>query len=63
MKKQLRKYLSIRRRDLWGNPKTYQFGCLSVDRLKHKLRHIPKKDSRMKNRLEEALMWRCHNEN
>lgn len=61
MKKQLRKYLSVQRRDLWDNPKTYQFWCLSVDKLKFKLKHVPKKDSKMKSRLEEALRWRCHN--
>ena len=61
MKNKLRKYLSVNRRDLWDNPKTYQFGYLSVDRLKHKLKHVPKKDSKMRSRLEEALMWRCHN--
>ena len=60
MKKQLRKYLSVERRDPWDNPKTYQFWYLSVDRLKHKLKHIPNKDSKMKSKLEEALGWRCH---
>jgi len=62
MKNKLRKYLSVQRRALWDNSKTYQFGYLSVDRLKHKLKHIPKKDSRMRSELEEALNWRCHNE-
>lgn len=59
MKNKLRKYLSVERRDLWDNSKIYQFRHLSVDRLKHKLRHTPNKDSKMKNKLEEALNWRC----
>ena len=59
MKKQLRKYLSVKRRDLWDNPNVYEFCGLCVDRLKHKLKHIPRKDRRMRSRLEEALKWRC----
>ena len=59
MKNKLRKYISVERRDLWNGPKTYQFYCLSVDRLKHKLKHLPKKDRKMRSKLEEALMWRC----
>ena len=59
MKKALRKYLSIERRDIWDNPKVYEFCALSVDRLKHKLKHVPKKDRIMRSRLEEALDWRC----
>ena len=59
IKKQLRKYLSVERRDLWDSPKTYQFWSLSVDKLKHKLKHINKKDIIMKNRLEEVLEWKC----
>lgn len=59
MKKALRKYISVERRDIWDSSKIYEFGYLSVDRLKHKLKHIPKKDRRMRSRLEEALRWRC----
>ena len=59
MKKQLRKYLSVERRDLWDNSKIYQFGGLYVDKLKHKLKHVPKKDIKMRSKLEEALSWRC----
>ena len=59
MKNKLRKYLSVERRDLWDSSKIYQFWHLSVDRLKHKLNHLPKKDSKMKSKLEEALNWRC----
>ena len=59
MKKQRRKYLSVERRDLWDGSKIYQFGHLSVDRLKHKLKHVAKKDGEIKGRLEEALKWRC----
>ena len=62
MKNQLRKYLSVERRDLWDSPKVYQFWYLSVDRLKHKLRHIPRKDIKMKSKLKEALEWRCGKE-
>ena len=59
MKNKLRKYLSVGRRDLWDSSKVYQFYHLSVDRLKYKLNHLPKKDRKMKSRLEEALSWRC----
>ena len=59
IKNKLRKYLSVERRDLWDNSKTYRFYHLSVDRLKHKLKHIAKKDTRIKSALEEALEWRC----
>lgn len=59
MNKKLRKYLSIERRDIWDNPKIYEFGHLSVDRLKHKLKHITNKDRKVKSKLEEALKWRC----
>ena len=58
MKKQLRKRRSIYNRDLWDNPKIYGFFHLSVDRIKQKLKHISKKDRKIKNRLEEALKWR-----
>lgn len=58
MKKQLRKYLSVERRDLWDGPRHYLFGCLSVDKLKHMLQHITKKDRRIKSELERALEWR-----
>ncbi len=61
MKKQLRKHLSAERRDIWDNSKFYQFWHLSVDRLKHKLKHVAKKDRKIKNRLEEALEWRMRN--
>lgn len=59
MKNQLRKYLSVERRDLWDNSNIYQFYHLSVDRLKYKLKHLPKKDRKMKCKLEETLRWRC----
>lgn len=61
MKKQLRKRVSIYNRDIWDNPKIYGFFHLSVDRLKHKLKHIAKKDTRIKSALQEALKWRCRN--
>ena len=59
MKNQRRKFLSVERRDLWDNSKLYEFCHLSVDRLKHKLAHVSKKDRKMKCKLEEALRWRC----
>ena len=59
IKNQLRKYLSVERRDLWDNSKTYRFYHLPVDRLKHKLKHLAKKDTRIKSALQEALEWRC----
>ena len=63
MKNQLRKYLSVEHRDLWDNSRIYQFCHLSVDRLKHKLEHLPNKDRKMRKRLEETLSWRCKNGN
>ena len=59
MKKRLRKYLSRERRDILDSPNIYEFCHLSVDRLKHKLRHISKRDRKVKSKLEEALKWRC----
>ena len=59
MKKRLRKYLSRERRDIWESPTIYEFAHLSVDLLKHKLEHIPKRDRKVKRKLEEALRWRC----
>lgn len=59
MKNKLRKHLSAAERDLWDSSKIYQFGHLSVDRLKHKLKHVPNKDSKMRDKLKEALKWRC----
>ena len=63
MKKRLRKYLSRERRDIWDGPNIYEFAHLSVDRLKFKLRHVAKKDRKVKGRLEEALRWRCAGKN
>ena len=63
MKKELRKYLSVERRDLWDGSKIYDFRHLSVDRIKYKLKHIPKKDKMMKDYLEIALIWRCRKKN
>ena len=59
MKKSLRKYLSMERRDIWDGPTIYEFCHLSVNRLKHKLEHASKKDRKVKSKLEEALRWRC----
>ena len=59
IKNKLRKYLSVERRDLWDGSKVYEFCHLSVDRLKHKLKHLAKKDTRIKSALQEALEWRC----
>lgn len=58
IKNHLRKYLSVERRDLWDSPRIYEFNHLSVDTLKHKQKHISKKDIKMKDALEEALQWR-----
>lgn len=59
MKKQRRKRISVEKRDLWDNSKVYWFYRLSVDRLKYKLRHLPKKDSKMKRELLTVLEWKC----
>lgn len=58
IKNHLRKYLSVERRDLWDNSRIYCFNHLSVDTLKHKLKHIQKKDRNMKDALQEALLRR-----
>ena len=58
MKKALRKLLSVERRDLWDGSLIYEFYHLSVDKLKHMLRHRPKKDRKIRGRLEEALEFR-----
>jgi hypothetical protein len=60
MKNKLRKYLSVERRDLWDGPCQYLLGFLSVDKLKHMLKHRAKKDLRMPIELKEALKWRMH---
>ena len=58
IKNKLRKCLSVERRDLWDGQSGYAFYHLSVDKIKHKLKHLPKKDSKMKVVLKEALEWR-----
>ena len=58
MKKQLRKYISVERRDLWDGARNYLLEFLSVDKLKHMLKHKAKKDRRMQSELERALEWR-----
>ena len=58
MKKRLRKYLSVERRDLWDGARCYLLEFLSVDKLKHMLKHEAKKDRRIQNDLERALEWR-----
>ena len=59
MKKGRRKYISCQlNRDLWDNSKIYWFGHLSVDRIKFKLSHLPKKDRQMREKLKEVLKWR-----
>jgi len=60
MKKQLRKYISVECRDLWDGPRHYLFDFLSVDKLKHMLKHKAKKDIRMQSELERVLEWRMH---
>lgn len=63
MKKALRKYLSVERRDLWDSPNEYLFGGLSVDKLKYMLKHKSNKDLRIKKVIEEELSFkmRIHN--
>jgi hypothetical protein len=60
MKNKLRKHISVERRDLWDGPRQYLLGFLSVDKLKHMLKHRAKKDLRMRIELKEALKWRMH---
>lgn len=57
MKKVLRKYLSVERRDLWDGPNEYLFSGLSVDKLKYMLKHKAKKDLRIKKAIEEQLSY------
>ena len=58
MKNQLRKWLSIERRDLWDGPRQYLIYHLSVDKLRHMQKHKAKKDTRMLRELKQALEWR-----
>ena len=60
MKKQLRKYLSVERRDLWDNPKEYNFWCVSSDKLKYMLKSKSKKDRRLKGEIMSVLKRRRH---
>jgi len=62
MKNSLRKWDSMERRDLWDGPRQYLLSHLPVDKLKHKLRHVSRKDRKMKPVLEQALAWRMHRE-
>jgi len=63
MKKALRKYLSVERRDLWDSPNEYLFGGLSVDKLKHMLKHKANKDLRIQQAIEEELSFKMGNQN
>ena len=45
-------------RDIWDNSNIYWFWDLSVDKLKYKLIHRPKKDLRIKRTLTEVLEWK-----
>ena len=58
MKKGIRKLKSVGIRDLWDSPVIFYFYPLSVDRIKHKLKHIRKKDRKIKGKLEEVLAWK-----
>lgn len=60
MKKSKRKSLSVKRRDMWDSPHSYDLFHLSVDKLKHMQRHVARKDRTIKGKLEEALGWRMY---
>ena len=63
MKKALRKYFSIERRDLWDGPNEYLFSGLSVDKLKYMLKHKANKDLRIRKAIEEELSFKMRNRN
>ena len=60
MKKQLRKYLSVERRDLWNSPNEYTFGELPSNKLKYMLKHKAKRDRRIELEIMFVLKWRGH---
>jgi hypothetical protein len=61
MKKALRKFLSVKCRDLWDGPNEYLFSGLSVDKLKYMLNHKANKDLRIKKAIEEELSFKMRN--
>ena len=58
MKKSKRKRISVYRRDLWDGSKIFDFYSLDVDTIKHKLKHLPKKDRRTRETLKDVLCWK-----
>jgi hypothetical protein len=60
MKKERRKLLSIMRRDIWDNPRLYDFWELSSNKLKYMLEHKSKKDRRMEPAIVPLLEQRGH---
>lgn len=58
MKKALRKYLSVERRDLWDGPKCYILGHLPTDKLKFMLKHKSNRDRRIKEKIQDILVMR-----
>lgn len=60
MKKQIKKALSVDRRDLWDGPNEYLFDGLSSNKLKYMLKHRNRKDRRIVKTIKQILKWRKH---
>lgn len=60
MKNQLRKYLSVERRDLVDSSNEYNFWALSSNKLKHMLKHKANKDRRVEHEIMAVLKCRGH---
>ena len=59
MKKSKRKAKSVDIRDLWDGPKDYmQLWTLATDKLKHMLKHISRRDRKIKPYIEDILRRR-----
>ena len=61
MKKERRKILSVRRRDIWDRKtKQYDFGYMPSNELKYMLKHKSKKDGKIKSKIMFVLRQRGH---
>ena len=60
MKKERKKFLSVRRRDLWDGPNQYDFWNVPSNKLKYMLGHKSKKDGRIKSEIMLILRLRGH---
>jgi len=60
MKKSKRKQKSVDRRDLWDGPRSYypSLWLLTIDKLKHMLKHRSRRDGKIKSYIEDILHYR-----